>query len=503
MDIGGDDRAVTVQIGAVLLFGVLIVSLSIYQATVVPSENQQVEYRHSQTVQGEMQEVRGAILRSAATGVSQSESITVGTTYPGRTFFVNPPPASGTLRTVGTEDPNVDVVIDNADAAKAGDPEAGDYWDGDPRPYSTGALTYQPDYHEYDGAPTIRYENTVLANQFESGTTLLRSEQVLVDGRNLQIVTLAGDVSRSTAESETITVRPVSVAEDSIAVRNEDGENIEVTFVTGIAPSRWEDELLAGEIDPGAPDDDGDPDAYVAEFASSSVGPDTWEITLTLERGVSYDLTMGRVAVGSYSGPGTDAEYVTVVEQPTTLPEGGTGAITVEVRDAYNNPVSGVTVNRGSVSDGSVDPPSDVTNADGRATFTYTAPSTGGEAVEGASLSFGGNDTETERVRTKVTVYNVGGGESLPGDPANAPTAEFTYSSNGPTANGKWDFDASGSSDPNDDIASYEWDLDEDGNFDDATGETLTEERVSSGTQVTLRVTDSEGNSDTQTKTVS
>jgi hypothetical protein len=499
MDIGGDDRAVTVQIGAVLLFGVLIVSLSIYQATVVPSENKQVEYRHSQSVQGDLQELRSAVLRSAATGVSQSQRVTLGTTYPGRVLFVNPAPASGTIRTVGSED----IVIDNADAAEAGDPEAGNYWNGDPRSYSTTSLAYRPDYREYDGAPTIRYENTVLADQFESGTTLPRSEQVLVDGRTLQIVTVTGDLSRSAAGSETVTVRPVSVAEDSIAVRNEAGESIEISFVTGMDPNIWRDELLADEIDPGAPGDDGDPDAYVADFAASSIDADTWAITLTLEQDVSYDLTMARVAVGSYSGSGTDAEYVTLVEEPTTLPEGGTGAITVEVRDRYNNPVSGVTVNRGSVSDGSVDPASDVTNANGRATFTYEAPSTGGEQVEGASLSFGGNDTETERVRTQVTVYDIGGGEGLPSDPANAPTAEFTYSSNGPTANGKWDFDASGSSDPNNDIASYEWDLDDDGNFDDATGEILTEERVTSGTQVTLKVTDSEGNSDTQTKTVS
>ncbi|MEX0713607.1 MAG: Ig-like domain-containing protein [Pirellulales bacterium] len=63
--------------------------------------------------------------------------------------------------------------------------------------------------------------------------------------------------------------------------------------------------------------------------------------------------------------------------------------------------------------------------------------------------------------------------------------------------------DASGSTDPDDDIVSFEWDLDNDGQFDDATGETTTFNSTDSDTfTVGLRVTDSEGSSDTDTALV-
>lgn len=63
--------------------------------------------------------------------------------------------------------------------------------------------------------------------------------------------------------------------------------------------------------------------------------------------------------------------------------------------------------------------------------------------------------------------------------------------------------DGSGSSDPDDNIASYEWDLDNDGEYDDASGVTWTVSFTSLGEQqVGLRVTDEGGLSDTDTATV-
>ncbi|MFC6824552.1 hypothetical protein [Halopelagius fulvigenes] len=94
-----DERAVTVQIGAVLLLGFVVVSMSMYQATVVPDENRRVEFRHSERVQGDMQEVRNAILRTAATDGSTPVSVELGTRYPARAVFVNPGSPGGTLST--------------------------------------------------------------------------------------------------------------------------------------------------------------------------------------------------------------------------------------------------------------------------------------------------------------------------------------------------------------------------------------------------------------------
>jgi hypothetical protein len=84
-----------------------------------------------------------------------------------------------------------------------------------------------------------------------------------------------------------------------------------------------------------------------------------------------------------------------------------------------------------------------------------------------------------------------------------APEPAFSVNDTTPTVGAPVEFDASGSTDDGS-IAAYEWDLDGDGTFDDATGATVTERYASTGDRaVGLRVTDDEGESATETETVS
>jgi PKD repeat protein len=64
-------------------------------------------------------------------------------------------------------------------------------------------------------------------------------------------------------------------------------------------------------------------------------------------------------------------------------------------------------------------------------------------------------------------------------------------------------FDASGSYDPDGEIIAYEWDLDGDGLYDDAEGEELDYEFIQEGEfEVSLRVTDNNGDYNTYTRTI-
>jgi hypothetical protein len=112
-----DDRGQSIQIGAVLLFGALVVALAGYQAFVVPQQNEAVEFSHSQTVQNDIQELRNALVSATGEASTRSVSVTLGTRYPDRAFAVNPGPASGSLRTAGTSDPGVALEVANATAA--------------------------------------------------------------------------------------------------------------------------------------------------------------------------------------------------------------------------------------------------------------------------------------------------------------------------------------------------------------------------------------------------
>jgi hypothetical protein len=81
--------------------------------------------------------------------------------------------------------------------------------------------------------------------------------------------------------------------------------------------------------------------------------------------------------------------------------------------------------------------------------------------------------------------------------PNGAPTADFTMNRNGNSPN--LELDAGPSSDADGTVVSYEWDVGDDGTVD-YTGETI-EEKISSGTPVTLVVTDDDGATASSTKT--
>lgn len=228
MSLGDDERAVTVQVGTVLLFGALIVSLSVYQATAVPSQNEQVEFKHNQRVQGDMVEARNAIVRAANAGQDGAVAVELGTTYPTRIIAVNPAPPSGTLRT--TEPRNI-TVESGGDSARDVCPGADE----------TRSLLYSPSYNEHRNAPTTIYENTVLYNRFE-GANVTKTRQRLVYGNEsvLDLVALRGTVSESS--SRTVSVDVVQGETDTTTVTDPT-----VALPTRLSQEQWT-ELLENEV---------------------------------------------------------------------------------------------------------------------------------------------------------------------------------------------------------------------------------------------------------------
>jgi len=93
-----DRRGQSVVVGTVVLFGFLILALGIYQVQVVPTENADVEFEHSQEVEDHFGDLRNGVLDAAATASTRSTQIRLGTRYPSRTFFVNPRPSPARSR---------------------------------------------------------------------------------------------------------------------------------------------------------------------------------------------------------------------------------------------------------------------------------------------------------------------------------------------------------------------------------------------------------------------
>ncbi len=390
------DRAVSPVIGAILMFALALALLALLQTTAIPALNEELEFQHNDRVRSDLGELDGAVDRVAASGNGETVTVGAGLRYPPRLFFVNPPPASGTVRTTAAGT----VAIDNASAAG----ETGDYWNGAPRTFETRALEYAPDYNEYRGAPTTVVEPWVRYDRFEE-RAVTRTDQDLVDGRRLDLVALEGERSVSRTDDVAIDVDPTSAPTRTVTVGDR-GEPITLTLPSRLPEDEWED-LLADELDPAGDRDD----RYVTSVECREAPPEPCgQVTLTLERGATYELRLGAVALGG-GASGADAAYLTDVEgDVTAVPETGRQRLVVEARDRFDNPVSGVRVNGSVDGVGTVRPVEPVTDAEGRATFVYEAPADvdGTRDVE-ASLRFGDGAERTATFDVRVMDRGEGG----------------------------------------------------------------------------------------------
>jgi len=399
----GDQRAQSIQVGAVLLFAILIVFFAVWQAVVIPNQNEQVEFDHNQKVQSQLEQLRADMAALADSSTIRSSAVDLGVRYPARLISLNPPAASGRLETVGTTNESIAAVIENATAAG----ETGDFWNGSERSFNTGAIAYEPRYSEYAQPPRTVLENGVLLNQFSSGRTIPLTDQVVIDDDRIRVGALNGSLSLDRIDSASVDLQPVSTQTRTVAVgeRNASttGGNVTIELPTRLDQADWE-ELVAGE-----------------QVHDVTVNDGTVTIEMkNLSEGESYDLQLWKVGVGTGATP-TETEYLTNVgETDRTVQQGQNVSLVVEARDKFNGPESGVQVNA-TAADGAVTPTA-TTDGDGRAVFEYDSSGVTGSVT--VTFSLANRSGDQAEVTTNVIVTSAGQGNGT------APEYEVTWDIN-------------------------------------------------------------------------
>jgi hypothetical protein len=399
MRLRDDRRAAALQVGAILLLGFLVIGLALYQATVVPDQNERVEFDHNQQVQESLQDVRNGILRTASAERTSPTTVPLGTRYPTRVVAVNPPPSGGRLAT----ESGGEVTLVNATAI---DDETADYWNGSDRSYATAKLRYTPTYSLYRSAPRTTYGATVLYNEFD-GRSRATSEQSLLDGNRIYVVTLAGSYDRSGTQA--VTVDPTAVSASDRVVAINDSTGLELAVDTDLAESDWE-ALLAPQYARNG-----------GRIAGDESGVTVTDGTLTVDLSPgTYRLRMAKVGVGT-GADDTAKQYLTVVDGAESVTAGGTRRIVLEVRDGYNNPVPGVPVNASvNRSDARIQPNRGVSNGEGQVVFEYGAPESLSSArADSINFTYRGSadradfsGEEPESARINMTVVSLGDGQN-------------------------------------------------------------------------------------------
>lgn len=226
-----DTRAVVPAIAFVLLLTIALSSAALFQVEVVPEENWQTEYEHSEDVQSDLVELRDLIHRSGTSGTSSAMPIGLGTQYDSRLVGINPPTPTGSIST--TEPPeNITIRID-----------------GNETDFETTFLEYEPNYREYEAAPTTTIEHTLVYNTFPNAETPITvSDHRLLEDDRLTIPVISGDISERDVNAVSIRVTALDPSDDEDEdIQFSENDTVSVTLPTE-EPKLWEDELK-GDVD--------------------------------------------------------------------------------------------------------------------------------------------------------------------------------------------------------------------------------------------------------------
>jgi len=389
------NRGQAIQVGAILLFGILILGASIYQATVIPQQNARVEFNTYQEATDDMVSVRDDVVTAGTEGTSASTTVATGATYPARSIFVNPGTPSGTVSTAGA--PNVTIAGVQAVESEAENTRT--FWNVTSGEYETNRVTFTPSYNEFDGSPVS------IAGQ---GVYRLPNDRVLpisagssISGNRITLVTVRGDLGAS-GRSVPVTADPVSTATRTVTVTGT-GSTFDVTVPTPIPASAWNDSVGPDVVaNPNVLDTDPNPNGTV---------------TITFDGSRQYELRLAAVELRAQSDssvverPG--GSYLVGLTDNGTVGLNRTSPVVTEVRDRYNNPVSGEDVTfevlAGDASfAGGATQRTITTDGSGRAPVALD-PGSAGEITVEARSDLNGNGTNESYERTTFGIVATDG----------------------------------------------------------------------------------------------
>jgi len=222
-----DNRAVSAVIGFILIFGILTLTLTVYQAQIVPQQNAQTEFEHFEESQNELIELRNSISAAGQSDLSQFPSVTLGTNYQTRLLTINPAPPAGTLQT----SEKYNITISNGTAEHDLN-------------ISTRFLEYQPGYNEITVGPT-QYEHSVLyLDERDRGNNVsIIEEQNLVKDETVRITAMQNEFHQTGTNRVTLELYPQDGV-DASEFPDPEGDELNVTIPTRLDEDEYWDDAL-------------------------------------------------------------------------------------------------------------------------------------------------------------------------------------------------------------------------------------------------------------------
>lgn len=339
------ESGVAVQVGFILILGILILASAQYQSQVVPEQEEAAEIDHSREIDQQMSQLRGDIITTSENGDVKSTVLDTspeyGSTGNGIIPAVHPPEPVSEVETIS---PDSKLRVRNVENQL----RASNYWNGEgsaceeptPQCYQNNFISVSTDYERYRDNPEIVYENGILYDYYpDEDRYVVDSGQNLINGRTITLTTVTGDVNTQRPGELSVEVSPVSAPSQSITVTNSQSDTpATLDIPTKLPLSKWQ-ELL------------GDEEFVQSLSMTDGANPndDINVLQVELQRGETYTLKLSRVHVATEQSPDrsptSEPAYLAWRQSDNiAVKEGSQQPIYAEVRDKYNNGVSGVQV---------------------------------------------------------------------------------------------------------------------------------------------------------------
>lgn len=232
-----ESRGQSEVLGAILLFGILILGIALIQLYVVPQHVADTEQGHVEQIENDFTGLYASLTDAAGSNGDRTATITLGTRYQSFPTFILPPPAGGTLKSeeVGTlsadggdEFQDANLLEDTCGLSTV----------------ETKSLHYEAKYNEFRNAGEYTYETGLKYKRVNRRT--LQPDQRLIEqneaetGTTINLVPIThGSVYESGTSARSLTFEP-GVTGDTGTFELDNGDSVNISVPMQYADA-WQD----------------------------------------------------------------------------------------------------------------------------------------------------------------------------------------------------------------------------------------------------------------------
>lgn len=345
-----DNKGQSIQVGFILVLGIIILFASLIQINQVPVEEQFTEEQHREEVYNQIVSFTQKLSNANQIQTKDFARLQLGTNYEGGFIFATPIPKQNSLDPQGTiraSSFSNSTSIQNSEPL--GSTELKNKWSTSTRltEYNSNSfLEYSINYNHINDEFKYVYENSLLyvvgfnnQNQTEGSYGVINNQNI-IRGNTINLPIMEGSFRNTgIGESQLITT-PVSTGGSPIQITNDSSQGIKIRIPTKLPVDQWENLL-----EPGNPDNNvRSVTKYTGTPRSGQEIINEYLLEIQLEPGKIYNLQTSKISLSTSTDKEIENINLPAAYAKSQSSKGVIGDVPLVIsgsaRDRYHNPTS-------------------------------------------------------------------------------------------------------------------------------------------------------------------